>query len=73
MTSSELENDNLKLRKLLAFAIGGSNLYLDDGEFQDGSQFPIIDFIRDSVEEIEKSIHRRNEIRYQKLVNKFRL
>lgn len=46
------------LRRLLAFAYSGSNLYGDDGELQD-SRLPMIDYVRDSVAEIERKITER--------------
>jgi hypothetical protein len=50
--------DERTLRRLLAFAYSGSNLYGDDGELQDG-RFPMIDYLRDSVADIERKIHER--------------
>lgn len=46
------------LRRLLAFAYSGSALYGDDGELQDG-RHPMIDYVRDSVPDIERKIHER--------------
>lgn len=48
-----------RLRTLLAFAYSGSqHLYGDDGELVDG-RLPFIDYMRDSVEEIEKAMEAR--------------
>jgi hypothetical protein len=47
------------LRGLLAAAYSGSNLYCDDGELQDGADIPVIDYLRDSVLEIERKIRER--------------
>lgn len=47
------------LRKLLAFAYSGINLYGDDGELQDGAELPIIDYVRDTVKQIEQKIEQR--------------
>lgn len=46
------------LRRLLAFSYSGMHLYGDDGELQDG-RFPSIDYVRDSVHDIEKKIYQR--------------
>jgi hypothetical protein len=53
-----LSESEYRLRKLLAFAYSGSHLYGDDGELQD-SRLPPIDYMRDSVEQIENAIHAR--------------
>jgi hypothetical protein len=51
--------DEQTLRRLLAFAYSGDHLYGDDGELQD-SRLPFpIDFVRDSVTEIESKISQR--------------
>jgi hypothetical protein len=55
-----LEIENIELRKMLAFANTGAKLYGDDGELQDNSIFPFIDYKRDSVELIKQKIYRRN-------------
>jgi hypothetical protein len=48
------------LRELLALSYSGfAHLYTDDGELQDNRQ-PPIDFVRDSVDEIERKIAARN-------------
>lgn len=51
--------DEMRLRRLLAVAYSGSKLYTDDGELQDGSTLPVIDFKRDTVDEIEEAITER--------------
>lgn len=57
-TITELTADNLQLRSLACRAIA-KQPYLDDGELQDNS-FPYpIDFLRDSVDEIEKRLTAR--------------
>ena len=48
-----------QLRKLLAVRVAGAALYTDDGELQDNSQIPAIDFYRDSLQEIERKLKER--------------
>lgn len=55
-TRKELESDNRRLRRLLACCYAGAALYTDDGELQDSSAFPVIDFKRDSLDVIEQSM-----------------
>lgn len=57
-TSSVLSSET-KLRRLVAFLYGQHNLYLDDGELQDNSAQPFIDFLRDSPDEIAHKIQTR--------------
>lgn len=52
-----LMEDERTLRRLLAFAYSGADLYTDDGELQDQE----IDYLRDSVTEIERKITKRGE------------
>jgi len=58
-TSGDAQRDIAALRLMLAGAYSGSNLYTDDGELQDGSCLPVIDFARDSVGEIDRKIQER--------------
>jgi len=58
-TIDELEADNMKLRRLLAFRVAGHLLYTDDGELHDASAFPFIDFKRDDVDYIEVTLKQR--------------
>jgi len=51
-------SDIRELRRMLAFAYSGSNLYVDDRELQD-SRFPSIDFVRDTVTDIANKITQR--------------
>jgi hypothetical protein len=44
---------------MLAHAYSGSKLYGDDGELQDNSEYPFIDYLRDPVDRIQESIHSR--------------
>lgn len=57
--TAERSQDERCLRRMLAHAYAGEHLYGDDGELQDGRlPFPI-DFVRDSVQQIERKIHER--------------
>ena len=58
-TIDELEADNMKLRRLLAFRVAGHLLYTDDGELQDASAWPIIDFKRTPIDVIEDALKQR--------------
>jgi hypothetical protein len=52
--------DERMLRKMLAFAYSGSTkLYGDDGELQDYSEMPGIDYVRDTVREINDKMNTR--------------
>lgn len=56
----QLQEENYKLRALLALiASSPSVLYADDGELQDCSTEPFIDYKRDSVELIAFKIQQR--------------
>ena len=55
----DISADNLKLRRMLAIAIAGAHLYGDDGELQDSTSFPYIDFLRDSPDLILKKLEER--------------
>lgn len=58
-SSHEPGDSERTLRRMLAFAYSGSFLYGDDGEMQD-SRLPFpIDYVRDSVAEIENKIYQR--------------
>lgn len=54
--------DELTLRRLLAVQVAGAALYCDDGELQDNSMLPYIDFLRDSPSEIEAKLRQRNQV-----------
>lgn len=47
------------LRKLLAHSHAGVLLYTDDGELQDNSTAPHIDFLRESAASIESKLFQR--------------
>lgn len=53
------EQENVILRELLAFRVAGGLLYHDDGELSDASEWPHIDFKRDSALEIELKLRER--------------
>lgn len=55
-----IEQENLELRRMLAFSCCGALLYTDDGELQDSTKHPFIDFLRDSPSEIRKKMTARN-------------
>ena len=64
-TTESLKAENKLLRRLLAVHTCGASLYTDDGELSDASVFPFIDFKRDTAEEIEKNLRKRDLDRYQ--------
>jgi hypothetical protein len=47
------------LRRLLALRLFGSTGYFDDGELQDNSKRPSIDFLRDHPKDIELKLAER--------------
>lgn len=51
-----MDKNELMLRRLLAGQVAGALLYADDGELQDTTNFPYIDFLRDSPEEIQRKL-----------------
>ena len=55
----EEQAENARLRRLLAISRGGVGLYTDDGELDDCSESPHIDYKRDPVEMIELKIQER--------------
>lgn len=56
----EMLGENEQLRNMLALHIAGNMLYMDDGELQDNSVFPFIDFRRDNPESIAEKLIQRN-------------
>lgn len=52
--------ENAELRRMLAMAYCRFGLYGDDGELQDNTTFPFIDFKRDPVKEIEDKMSHRS-------------
>jgi hypothetical protein len=62
--STQSEDENRKLRRLLALSYSGVvKLYRDDGECSDSSERPFIDFMRDPAEEIERKMVERGMAR----------
>lgn len=59
---SSMSAGERKLRELLAVRVAGGSLYTDDGELQDGSMQPWIDFLRDPPFVIETKLIERNRI-----------
>ena len=56
-----LEENDL-LRSMLARSYSGpGKLYCDDGELQDNSERPFIDFKRDGAEDIQRKMEERSE------------
>jgi hypothetical protein len=54
--SEKAREENQSLRRLLAFHYSGTKLYHDDGELQDNSAHPLIDFKRDTPHEIREKM-----------------
>ena len=57
----ELERENRHLRRMFAHCYAGTALYHDDGELQDISRTPFIDFKRDDIDIIELHLAKRVE------------
>lgn len=53
-------DETKSLRRLLCITYAGARAYMDDGEAQDSSTYPFIDFMRDSVELIHQKMQRRS-------------
>jgi hypothetical protein len=62
-----MTRDEAVLRRLLAFQYAGHNLYADDGELQDNTSRPVIDFKRDSVDAIEAKMMERSRAALAKI------
>ena len=58
--------ENRALRRLLAVRVSGASLYIDDGELQDNSQHPFIDYYFDSPAEIHRKLQERDALRGQR-------
>lgn len=54
------------LRQLLAVRVAGALLYADDGELQDNTQHPCIDFRRDTPSEIQRKLQERGLANYRR-------
>lgn len=59
VTTPAGERENLALRRMLCVAHAGAAAYMDDGEAQDSRELPIIDFLRDTPDEIQDKLQRR--------------
>jgi hypothetical protein len=57
-----LREENTKLRLMLATSIAGSSGYFDDGEMQDSSRMPMIDFKRFTPDQIRDALAERAAI-----------
>jgi len=65
---TRIQAENERLRTRLAIVYSGRYLYCDDGELQD-SRFPMIDFARDSIDEIERKMFERTMEKFKALNN----
>lgn len=63
--------DEHLLRLMLAIRVAGPTLYADDGELQDNSVQPFIDFKRDSAKEIERKLMERGMANAWKSIGQF--
>lgn len=55
-----------QLRQLLAVRVAGALLYADDGELQDNTQHPCIDFRRDTPSDIQRKLQERGLSNYRR-------
>jgi hypothetical protein len=55
-----------QLRQLLAVRVAGALLYADDGELQDNTQMPCIDFRLDAPNEIQRKLQERGMANYRR-------
>ena len=53
------EAENRALRQLLAVHVSGASLYTDDGELQENTQRPFIDFYLDTPADIQRKLQER--------------
>lgn len=67
----EAVGDERLLRTMLAIRVAGPTLYADDGELQDNSAQPFIDFKRDSAKEIERKLMERGTANAWKSIGQF--
>lgn len=63
---SEAKEREARLRKLLFLRVVGASGYSDDGELQDSTTFPVIDFKHDSVQSIEDKLIERGVTNFMK-------
>lgn len=57
------------LREMLAYRVAGVHLYRDDGELQDSTEHPWIDFRRDTPTEIQSKLRKRAMAKYQRSID----
>ncbi len=57
-----IAKENKKLRLMLCIAHAGAGAYLDDGEMQDNTKHPAIDWKRDALDVIKTKLHERARI-----------
>lgn len=63
----DLIAENKELRILLATRNGTAHLYTDDGELQDNSKHPLIDYKRDSAANIKRKLCERGALEMEAL------
>jgi len=56
-----------QLRRMLCVAYAGPRAYMDDGEASDCRQFPLIDFMRDTPDEIQRKLQERGRYAVEQL------
>lgn len=61
----ELGNENHALRRMLCLAHAGAGAYLDDGEIQDNTKHPAIDWKRDTLDKIKFKLHERARLAFK--------
>jgi hypothetical protein len=64
--------ENRALRRLLAVRVSGASLYTDDGELQDNSQRPFIDYYCDSPAEIHRKLQERAKRKHDEMADQMR-
>lgn len=67
---SEPSEEERILRELIANRVAGHKLYRDDGELQDNSEVPYIDFKRDSARQIDEKLSKRSLHRFMNTLPK---
>ena len=57
--TTKLADENQRLRRMLCACYAGRLAYMDDGEVQDNRTHPLIDFLRDTLDDIESAMQQR--------------
>ena len=70
---SDMSDTEWQLRRILGMSVGAPGLYGDDGELCDGTAVNSIDYMRDSVADIEKKLSDRGLTRLVKEVEAVKL